>query len=1673
MLSHWGNTMAAHNRCFPSPFLYLSYLQTFPWDEGACNAPKDVFNGIMLSHWGNTMAAHNHSTTAYLLDSWRDIPPALRGRHPCFDPLKDVVMPAFKPPNAEHLRGRLWLNPVEQRQRLFFFGGNLGLNFSHGRPEAKYSMGIWLRVALYFGLQTYSMGIRQRVALYFASQPNLHGHVGLLSHPDVLVLPGPVTDYAQQVGSRAPAPSIPPCNPNPPTPPRIVRLSRAGFCGVFPGDGFCARMEDSTQFPLLSSCPISSLPVPTVRASPARLSALLRAEETCLFHLVSLMLRSTGYCTDGIELPFENFLDYPSFTVRIAEADIPNLVTVLNSISSHQVRAMQRAASLVWMRWFYRSAVLLEAGRQRAQGKEVGEWVADLEGMEGDDAVDTLMQPKMWTYTSPRLLRASRPLGSPCRVASSGDRSGEDRGDAPSDANSNADSGAGGSSLRLDGVVEEITEEFRTDVRDAQILLAAIRAAVIGAVENIFGSAREQAAAVKRRGLPKLLAAKRWHQVDQWKTITNPQSWTVLRWAVAALYLAATVVFCRAAGRTVAARLASRPASVERFLEFAIPEPTPENVRLVREQRWRAQAPPGLSVVKWRMDRDGRWEKDPSFVGETAWQHEGDLDRSTSTGLLTRGSDNASATSGSVTAAASTTTITSSSSSKGGWRERLQRWEEAVTEGDIKDLFEEPSSRYEYVYEYVYDWDLIQAQQEEEMARRARGEGEADSPAVWLQRRWWKYRPGMPYVWLLHKIQTNEVDAAVFTADMRRLYVTMKEGFPAEFKVDIPIDPFLYPSLLLKGVNVDMLPRSRLFFLRGVAALLPSLMLLGGIGAAQTVFKRRVDEKIHDYIYMDRSQLLLPEDVHREGQRSAYDDVVMADDICIPKHPLPFLPSPFATLFPDHHSPFPTLPPPFPSPPSLPPLPQPEDVHREGQRSAYDDVVMADDIWEVLEEVMAYMRDPMAFHSQGIKLPRAMEELLRRLNCVGGSEGCIGHGGAWQMATGNMNGHLDQRPTRHGQDAAGAVQCASKPYPFLPPPSPPNPPPPPSQGILISGPPGTGKTLLARSIARECGLPFVFTSGAEFVDSTSESGLDKVFNIFFTARANVSAGIPVCGRDRRPGGKERAQGPREDPTARMHNSSHAPLLCHPPLPLRASCQAPAFLFVDEIDALAGKSVLKDPERRDVYEEFLAELDGEEEHTDVDRFSLRQSVILIAATNRPDELDEGLTKAGRIDREIHVGLPSEEQRIAIFGVHSRNRLLDPSVDFSKVAFRTIGFSGADIRNLVNEAGIMAVRRGHTVIEQGDVVAALDKQLFESLGISMTDDEQQRLFAKVPAEVPAEVRRVLAVHEAGHVVLAHLFPRLRLARLHPHPPRRPGGLSGGQVGYQAARWVIRRPGGLSGGQVGYQAARWVIRRPGGLPGGQVGYQAARWVTRRPGGLPGGQVGYQAARWVTRRPGGLPGGQERALSVFYPRQEMLLKGSTSVGYLHMQMVVAHGGMCAERLVFGDDHVTDNGQDDLMKLSQHEAPFLSSLFPSMHPTCTPRAPHVHPHVHPTCTPRAPHVHPTCTPRAPHVHPHVHATCTPRARHVHPTCTPRAPHVHPTCTPCTPRAPHVHPRAPHVHPMCPPPAPPPAPHVHPMCTPPAPPPAPHMHPMCTPPAPPPAPHVHPMCTPPDRTGDS
>ncbi|XP_076902532.1 ATP-dependent zinc metalloprotease FTSH 12, chloroplastic-like [Bidens hawaiensis] len=201
---------------------------------------------------------------------------------------------------------------------------------------------------------------------------------------------------------------------------------------------------------------------------------------------------------------------------------------------------------------------------------------------------------------------------------------------------------------------------------------------------------------------------------------------------------------------------------------------------------------------------------------------------------------------------------------------------------------------------------------------------------------------------------------------------------------------------------------------------------------------------------------------------------------------------------------------------------------------------------------------------------------------------------------------------------------------------------------------GNRKNTICKNLAKESGMPFVFASCAEFTDS-EKSGAARINQMFSVARRN----------------------------------------------------APAFIFVDEIDAIAGRHARKDPRRKSTFDALISQLDGEKVKTGVDRFSLRQAVIFICATNRPDELDLKFVRAGRIDRRLYIGLPDANQRVQIFGVHSTGKQLAEDVDFGELVFRTVGYSGADIRNLVNEDGIMAVRKGHTKIYQQYIVDVLDK------------------------------------------------------------------------------------------------------------------------------------------------------------------------------------------------------------------------------------------------------------------------------------------------------------------------------------------------------------------------------
>ncbi|EFJ04733.1 glycosyltransferase-like protein [Selaginella moellendorffii] len=285
------------------------HIWLFPWDEGACSAPKEIWNGTMLVHWGNTNSKHKKSTTGYFADSWDDIPKEWRGDHPCYDPLKDIVLPAWKNPDPRSVAERFWSRPREERKTLFYFNGNLGKGYDFGRPEDRYSM-----------------GIRQRVAEEFGSTPNNHGKLGRQAAPDVVVTPQRSDDYAKE-------------------------LSSSRFCGVFPGDGWSGRMEDA----VLHGC------IPVI-------------------------------IQDGIHLPYESLLDYESFTVRVAEDKIPELITILRNISNAEVESKLEAVRGLWQRFVYRDAILLEARRQKKDWNHYQDWAQQYETLLEDDVFATVIQ---------------------------------------------------------------------------------------------------------------------------------------------------------------------------------------------------------------------------------------------------------------------------------------------------------------------------------------------------------------------------------------------------------------------------------------------------------------------------------------------------------------------------------------------------------------------------------------------------------------------------------------------------------------------------------------------------------------------------------------------------------------------------------------------------------------------------------------------------------------------------------------------------------------------------------------------------------------------------------------------------------------------------------------------------------------------------------------------------------------------------------------------------------------------------------------------------------------------------------------------------------------------------------------------------------------------------------
>ena len=243
------------------------------------------------------------------------------------------------------------------------------------------------------------------------------------------------------------------------------------------------------------------------------------------------------------------------------------------------------------------------------------------------------------------------------------------------------------------------------------------------------------------------------------------------------------------------------------------------------------------------------------------------------------------------------------------------------------------------------------------------------------------------------------------------------------------------------------------------------------------------------------------------------------------------------------------------------------------------------------------------------------------------------------------------------------------------------------RGVLLAGPPGTGKTLLAKAVAGEAGVPFYSISGSDFVEMFVGVGAARVRDLFAEARK----------------------------------------------------KAPCIIFIDELDAIGKARGQMGPmagghdERENTLNQLLVEMDG---------FDARTSVIILAATNRPEVLDPALLRAGRFDRQIICDRPDLRGREAIFKVHLRGMPLGPKVDAGALASRTPGFVGADIANLCNEAALLASRRGHSTIQMDDFNESVER-------IVAGLERKSRIISD-------KERKIVAYHESGHALIGHFTP-----------------------------------------------------------------------------------------------------------------------------------------------------------------------------------------------------------------------------------------------------------------------------------------------------------------------------
>ncbi|GMN53747.1 hypothetical protein TIFTF001_022881 [Ficus carica] len=486
-----------------------------------------------------------------------------------------------------------------------------------------------------------------------------------------------------------------------------------------------------------------------------------------------------------------------------------------------------------------------------------------------------------------------------------------------------------------------------------------------------------------------------WNKWERWKDF---KSWDSKRIAALVLYIFVVAISSRGVYLAVRAPIVNRQRKelTEAYMEALIPEPSPTNIIKLKKSVWRKTTPKGLKMKKFIERPDGTIVHDSFFVGEDAWDDDPGLPQENIKQIL---DSDVKLKPEEKKELKEELGISGEIREGGGtWRERLQKWREIIQKEKLAEQVDSQNAK------YVVEFDMKEVEKslhKDVVEKTTETQG---TRALWIAKRWWLYRPKLPYTYFLQKLDSSEVAAIVFTEDLKRVYVTMKEGFPLEYIVDIPLDPYLFETISSSGVEVDLLQKRQIhYLLKVVIALAPGILILWLL--RETAMLMLVTSK--RFLYKKYSQLF---------------DMAYAENFILP-------------------------------------------VGDVGEtKSMYKEVILGGDVWDLLDELMIYMGNPMQYYERGVQFVR---------------------------------------------------------------------------GVLLSGPPGTGKTLFARTLAKESGLPFVFASGAEFTDS-EKSGAARINEMFSIARRN----------------------------------------------------APSFVFVDEIDAIAGRHARKDPRRRATFEALIAQLDGD-------------------------------------------------------------------------------------------------------------------------------------------------------------------------------------------------------------------------------------------------------------------------------------------------------------------------------------------------------------------------------------------------------------------------------------------------------------------------------------------------